>query len=76
MEFSPLSPEFQANPYPVYEMLRANAPIFYWEQWGITFLTRYEDCAALLKDSRFGHEILNVMTREQLGLPPEPPQEY
>ncbi|MBL8162762.1 MAG: cytochrome P450, partial [Anaerolineae bacterium] len=46
------------------------------EQWGITFLTRYEDCAALLKDSRFGHEILNVMTREQLGLPPEPPQEY
>jgi hypothetical protein len=60
----------------MYEMLRASAPIFYWEQWGITFLTRYEDCAALLKDSRFGHEILQVMTREQLGLPPEPPQEY
>ncbi|MBZ0285455.1 MAG: cytochrome P450 [Anaerolineae bacterium] len=76
VEFSPLSPEFQANPYPVYDMLRVNAPVFFWDQWGIWFLTRYEDCAALLKDARLAHEIQNVMSREELGLPPEPPAEY
>lgn len=76
VEFSPLSPEFQANPYPFYDMLRANAPIFFWDQWGIWFLTRYEDCVALLKDNRLGHEIQNVMSREELGLPPEPPAEF
>ncbi len=76
LEFNPLSPEFQANPYPYYDMLRTNAPLFHWGQWNIWFLTRYEDCAVLLKDNRLGHEILNVMTREELGLPPEPPEEY
>ncbi|MEZ4669591.1 MAG: cytochrome P450 [Anaerolineae bacterium] len=76
MEFNPLSPEFQANPYPLYDMLRVNSPIFHWEQWNIRFLTRYEDCVALLKDNRLGHEILNVMTREELGWPPEPPAEF
>lgn len=76
LEFNPLSPEFQANPYPYYEMLRGNAPLFYWSQWNMWFVTRYEDCAALLKDNRFGHDILEVMTREELGLPPEPPEEY
>ncbi len=67
MNFSPLAPEFQANPYPVYDMLRANMPIFHWEDWGMWFLTRYEDCAFVLRDSRFGHEILNFMTRDELG---------
>ena len=76
MDFNPLSPEFQANPYPIYDMLRANMPIFHWEQWNIRFLTRYQDCVALLKDNRLGHEVLNVMSREELGLPPEPPIEY
>ncbi len=67
MNFSPLAPEFQANPYPFYDMLRTNMPIFHWEDWGMWFLTRYEDCAFVLKDSRFGHEILNFMTRDELG---------
>lgn len=74
MEFNPLSPEFKANPYPFYEMLRANAPIFHWDQWNIWFLTAYEDCIAVLKDNRFGHEILNYMTREELGFPEPDPQ--
>ncbi len=73
-EFSPLSPEFQANPYPFYDMLRASAPVFHWEQWNIWFLTRYEDCVTLLKDNRFGHEILNYMTRNELGWPEPDPQ--
>ncbi len=73
--FNPLSPEFQANPYPYYEMLRANMPVYFWEDWGMWFLSRYDDNVAALKDARLGHEILKVMTREELGWAPEPPEE-
>ncbi len=71
-EFNPLSPEFQANPYPYYEMLRANAPVFFWPNWGIWFLTRYDDNVAAFKDARLAHEIERVLTREERGLQPEP----
>lgn len=67
MNFNPLAPEFQANPYPVYDLLRSNMPLFHWQDWGMWFLTRYEDCAAILRDPRVGHEILNFMTRDELG---------
>ena len=43
-------------------MLRANAPIYFWEEWGVYFLTRWADCNALLRDNRLGH-----------GAPGEPP---
>ena len=55
IDFSPLSPEFRRNPYPGYEMLRANAPIFCWPEWNVWFLTRYEDCNLLLRNNRLGH---------------------
>jgi cytochrome P450 len=54
-EFNPLSPEFRRNPYPFYDMLRENAPIFFWDRWGVWFLSRYEDCNALLRNNRLGH---------------------
>jgi hypothetical protein len=54
MQFDPRSPEFRANPYPTYELLRVHAPIFYWEAWGLWFLSRHEDCHALLRDNRLG----------------------
>ena len=53
--FDPRSPEFRANPYPYYEFLRATAPIFYWEEWGIWFLTGHHDCTTLLRDNRLGN---------------------
>jgi cytochrome P450 len=68
--FSPLSPEFQSNPYPYYEMLRANMPVFHWDQWNMWLCTRYADVNDLLKDNRLGHEILRVMTRDELGWAP------
>jgi hypothetical protein len=36
-------------------LLRAFAPRFFWEPWGLWFLTSYEDVNALLRDDRFGH---------------------
>lgn len=71
-QFNPLSPEFQANPYPYYDLLRQFAPIYYWENWGFWFLSRYEDCVAALRDPRLGREILKVMTPEELGWTAEP----
>lgn len=55
ISFDPRMPEFRANPYPFYDMLRSAAPIFYWETWGLWFLTRYDDCNTLLRDNRLGH---------------------
>jgi cytochrome P450 len=52
MQFNILQPEFRANPYPFFDVLRATAPVFVWEEWGIWFLTRYEDCNNLLRDNR------------------------
>ena len=55
MQFDPRSPEFRANPYPYYDLLRQYAPVFLWEEWGMTFLTRHEDCQMVLRDDRVGH---------------------
>ena len=54
-QFDPRTPAFRANPYPYYAMLRSVAPIFYWSEWGIWFLTRHDDCTALARDNRFGN---------------------
>jgi pimeloyl-[acyl-carrier protein] synthase len=53
--FDPRSPEFRRDPYPYYDLLRSHAPIFYWEPWGLYFLTRHADCHELLRDNRLGH---------------------
>ncbi|MCC6896266.1 MAG: cytochrome P450 [Anaerolineae bacterium] len=71
-DFNPFAPEFKANPYPFYDMLRANAPLFHWQQWNMWFVTDYAVSTALLKDNCLGHELLSVMTREELGWT-EPP---
>ncbi len=44
------SPEFYVDPYPVYHMLRAEAPIFWSERWNAWVLTRYADVLAVVRD--------------------------
>ncbi len=72
MQFDPLSPEFQRNPYPFYDELRNASPILYWKDWNIWFLTTYEDVSTLLRDRRLGRTMDHILTREQRGLPPIP----
>lgn len=49
-----LSPSHRADPYPGYARLREAAPV--WEAApGFLVLSRYADCARVLRDSRFGH---------------------
>ncbi len=70
MSFDPLARDFQHNPYPVYDELRATTPIFYWEPWKIWFFTRYEDVNTLLRDRRLGRTMQHILPPEQRYVPP------
>ena len=73
------SPEFRADPYPIFAAMREHDPVF--RQPGldgeamIWFVTRYEDVAAvLLDDERFVRDPRLAFTPEQLeAAPPVPP---
>src|SRR5438105_289527 len=47
-----LSRQFQVDPYPVYDKLRAQAPAYFSEGWGGWVLTRYADVLGGFKDPR------------------------
>ena len=49
-----LTPAGQDNPAPWYKKLREEFPLFT-SSTGAIFLTRYEDCRAVLRDNRFGN---------------------
>jgi cytochrome P450 len=48
------NPAFRKNPYPFYEMLRHQSPVFH-SPAGFWLLTRYAECFAVLGDDRFGY---------------------
>jgi len=66
-------PAFYGNPNAVYAALHAHCPTFYWEEQKQWFVTGYDHVNGLLRDRRFGRQILHIASREELGLPePEP----
>jgi unspecific monooxygenase len=62
------NPEFFGNPNAVYAALHQHCPTFYWEEQKQWFFTGYDHVNALLRDRRFGRQILHVANREELGL--------
>src|SRR5947208_12279263 len=50
--FNPFSPDFRANPYPIYEALREAAPVVR-TPIGATLVTRYEPVDRVLRSSAF-----------------------
>jgi cytochrome P450 len=64
--FDPVAPEFLANPYPVYERLRAAGPVCRGgiAQWVVA---RYAEVAALLRDPKLSHEFPELYRRMSLG---------
>ncbi|RWX75775.1 cytochrome P450 [Neorhizobium lilium] len=68
------NPAFYGNPNAVYAALHAHCPTFYWEEQKQWFLTGYDHVNALLRDRRFGRQILHIASREELGLPEPEPQ--
>jgi len=65
----PRESDFYQDPYAFYEALHDGAPAFFWENYGHWCFAGFKEVNALLRDKRFGREILHVMTREQLGWP-------
>ncbi len=56
--FNPLDPNFHIDPYAVYARLRAEQPI-HESPIGAWVLSRYADCAAILKDHRSSSDARN-----------------
>jgi cytochrome P450 len=66
----PRQPAFYENPYAFYTEIHARSPSFVWENYGHWCFAGFAEVSALLRDRRFGREILHVMTREELGWGP------
>jgi unspecific monooxygenase len=73
VRLDPRDPAFFNDPYPAYAAIRAAAPAFFWEDYGFWCFAAHADVSALLRDKRFGRQILHVMSREELGWPPPKP---
>ncbi len=69
LRLDPRDPAFFNDPYPAYAAIRAEAPVFFWEDYGFWCFGAHADVSALLRDRRFGRQILHVMSREELGWP-------
>ncbi|WP_159952127.1 cytochrome P450 [Rhizobium sp. 18065] len=61
-------PAFYSDPNGTYAALHATCPTFYWEEQKAWFFTGYDHVNALLRDRRFGRQILHVASREELGM--------
>jgi len=72
LSLDPRDPTFLQDPYPAYAAIQAVASMVYWEQLGQWCVFRYEDVDQLLRDRRFGREILHLTTRDALGWPDPP----
>jgi pimeloyl-[acyl-carrier protein] synthase len=64
--FNPLAPEFHENPYPSYRLLRERDPV-HQTPMGAWVLTRYDDVAAALRDSRLGRAGIETMLAAVYG---------
>ena len=70
---NPRDPDFFQNPYVFYDRLHATNPASFWDEYGHWCFAGFRDVSALLRDKRFGRDILHVATREEIGLPaPQP----
>lgn len=67
VSLDPRDATFVQDPYPAYHAIRAAVPVFHWEQYGHWCFASHEHVASLLRDKRFGRQILHVATRAELG---------
>ena len=69
VRLDPRDPAFTDDPYPAYAAIRATTPAFFWEDYGFWCFAAHADVSTLLRDKRFGRQILHVASREELGWP-------
>ncbi len=73
--FAPEDPSFVADPYPIYERLRSEAPLHYDAATDHWLVTRYEDVNALLRDRRLGRTYRHLATDREMGRATPPPDQ-
>ncbi|WFR96470.1 cytochrome P450 [Rhizobium tumorigenes] len=61
-------PAFYTNPNAVYAALHEQCPTFYWQEQKLWTVTGYDHVNGLLRDRRFGRQILHVASRAEIGL--------
>ncbi len=69
----PRDPAFFADPYPFYEQVHSVGGMIFWDDYGFWCFADHARVSALLRDRRFGRQILHVMSREALGWPEPKP---
>ncbi|MBI2824782.1 MAG: cytochrome P450 [Planctomycetia bacterium] len=73
------SAEFKADPFPFYERLRREAPVFRLtlpDRQQVWLVSRYDDVSMLLKDERFVKNRFELLTKEQLAKQPWIPKVF
>jgi unspecific monooxygenase len=66
----PREQAFYRDPYAFYDAVHAASPAFFWNNYGHWCFAGFKDVSLLLRDKRFGRQILHLMSREQLGMAP------
>ena len=66
LKFDPYSEHFARDPYSVYRRLREKQPIFYYEDWDLYLLSRYEDIAALVNDPRLVRTLDHITPEDEV----------
>ncbi|MCB1122009.1 MAG: cytochrome P450 [Verrucomicrobiae bacterium] len=67
LAFAPYDPDYLETPYPVLKRLRVERPVFYDEQWRLTFFTRHTDIKAILKNrNQFGRDFRHRIPIEEV----------
>ncbi|WP_299638765.1 cytochrome P450 [Devosia sp.] len=64
---------FYRDPYAFYDAVHAASPAFFWDNYGHWCFAGFKEVSALLRDKRFGRQILHLMSREELGMAPPKP---
>ena len=55
--FDPNAPEFDVDPFPTYQYMRENVPVYWWPEAQGWVVTRYHDVMTLLRAKRFSVEV-------------------
>lgn len=67
MRLSPRNKAFYSDPYPVYAQMHERGEAVYWQDYGHWCFHSYDAVNRLLRDKRFGRQILHVASRHVLG---------
>ena len=60
LSLDPRDPAFYQDPYPTYERLHRESPVFYWEELQRWCFVRHRDVSAILRDRRFGRSMAHL----------------